>query len=258
MEWIAHRGESYDAPENTLASFELAWRRGADAIELDVRLTRDGRLITCHDADAARTSSKKLVIAEHTLADLRRLDVGRWKGGGFAGQVMPTLEEVLATVPAGKRAMVEMKVSESEAVEALVDTVRVVDPQRVAVISFDPELVRTVKQRLPQLRAYWLVGPERDAETGRLVRLPEELIRGANAVGGDGLDACAGDWLDAPFITQAKSAGLQVYAWTVNDSVVARRLIGAGIDGITTDRCAWLRQRVADAARENDLDSRAS
>ena len=79
-EIIAHRGESWLAPENTLAAFNLAWKRGADAVELDVHLTADGHLIVCHDDNTERTTGRKLVIRQSTLAELRTLDAGAWKG----------------------------------------------------------------------------------------------------------------------------------------------------------------------------------
>src|SRR3954447_22836048 len=80
VELIAHRGESADAPENTMAAFRLAWGRKDPAIELDVHLTGDGKLVVGHDADTKRTTGKKLLIKESTLEELRALDAGRWKG----------------------------------------------------------------------------------------------------------------------------------------------------------------------------------
>src|SRR3954470_13597201 len=99
VELIAHRGESADAPENTMAAFLLAWERRVGAIELDVHLTRDGELIVSHDADTRRTTGTSKVIKDSTLDELRPLDAGRWKGPRWAGERMPTLGEALATIP---------------------------------------------------------------------------------------------------------------------------------------------------------------
>ena len=82
---IAHRGASYDAPENTLAAINLAWRQNADAVEVDIHVTKDQHAVVIHDADTERTGDKHLKIMEHTLNDLRKTDVGiraddRWKG----------------------------------------------------------------------------------------------------------------------------------------------------------------------------------
>src|SRR5688572_23716502 len=79
VEIVAHRGESADAPENTLAAFKLAWERGVRAVELDVHLTKDDRLVVIHDADTKRTAGEKHVVKESLMEDLRQFDVGKWK-----------------------------------------------------------------------------------------------------------------------------------------------------------------------------------
>ena len=106
---IAHRGASHLAPENTLASVELAWRLGADAVEVDVRLTRDGRIVAIHDPTTDRTAGIHLEVAATHSSHLRRLDVGRYKHPRFAGERIPYLEEVLQTVPPGRQLFVEIK-----------------------------------------------------------------------------------------------------------------------------------------------------
>ena len=100
---IAHRGESFDAPENTMASFALAWQRGDDAIELDVHLTADKQLIVSHDPDTQRAAGVKRIIRDELFAVLQTIDVGR-------GERMPTLEQVLRAMALGKQAFVEIKV----------------------------------------------------------------------------------------------------------------------------------------------------
>src|SRR4051812_29446250 len=111
---VAHRGESHDAPENTLASFDLAWSRGDEAAELDIHLTKDGKLIVSHDPDTKRLpeGGVELVIKDHTADELRKLDVGSWKDPKFAGQRLPLLDEVLARLPAdpSRRQLIEVKV----------------------------------------------------------------------------------------------------------------------------------------------------
>ena len=77
---VAHRGASKDAPENTLPAFELAWKQGADAIEGDFYLTKDGKIVCFHDGDTKKITGKKLVVKDSTLAELQALDVGEWRG----------------------------------------------------------------------------------------------------------------------------------------------------------------------------------
>src|SRR6478672_5367982 len=104
MQIIAHRGASFDAPENTLAAIRLGWDQGADGVEFDVRLSRDGQIVVIHDADTRRVANVDRLVSDQTVDELRQLDVGRWKGPQFAGERIPTLAEVLAIVPAGKTA----------------------------------------------------------------------------------------------------------------------------------------------------------
>src|SRR5688572_19132601 len=108
---VAHRGESHEAPENTMAAYKLAWERGVHA-ETDVHLTKDGKLIICHDADTARLAAgkTKLIIKDHTADELRKLDVGSFKGPSYAGERMPLLDELLPTIPAGCKLLIEVKI----------------------------------------------------------------------------------------------------------------------------------------------------
>src|SRR6476646_6938394 len=108
---IAHRGASIDAPENTLAAFKSAWPQGADGIETDIRLTADGRVVCIHDEDTRRVTGGQqvLVIANTRYADLKPIDIGGWKGPKWRGEAIPTLDDALDAVPAGKYAFIELK-----------------------------------------------------------------------------------------------------------------------------------------------------
>src|SRR5262245_57354057 len=122
VEIIAHRGSSFLAPENTRGAMELAWQEGADAIEGDFRLTRDGQIVCIHDASLKRTTGVDRRVEKCDLAELQSFDAGSWKGPQFAGERIPTLTEILATVPDGKRIYVEVKCG-PEIVEPLYDVV---------------------------------------------------------------------------------------------------------------------------------------
>jgi glycerophosphoryl diester phosphodiesterase len=245
VEWIAHRGESADAPENTMAAFRLAWERGVPTIELDVHLTADGELILSHDPNTRRTTGVDRVIRQSSLAELRGLDAGRWKGERWAGERMPTLGEVLATIPRAGRALIEIKEG-PEAVPALVEAVRESGraPGQLAVISFNLETVAEAKRRLPQIPAYYLSSFRQDEATGAWTPSVDELIRQARSVGADGLDLSFRGPIDREAVRRVKAAGLEFYVWTVDDLEVAQRMIAAGVDGITTNRAAWLAAEV--------------
>ena len=118
---VAHRGSSAQAPENTLPAFQLAWEQGADAIETDFQLTKDGHIVCFHDKDTKRVNGQPLAIADATLEELRQLDMGgiqpqaseralrAWSSDQYKGTRIPTTAEVFAIVPAGKKIFIEIK-----------------------------------------------------------------------------------------------------------------------------------------------------
>jgi glycerophosphoryl diester phosphodiesterase len=245
VELVSHRGESADAPENTMAAFRLAWERRVPAIELDVHLTADGLLICSHDADTRRTTGVSKLIKESTREDLLRLDAGRWKGERWAGEKMPTLEEALATIPEGARCFIEVKVG-PEAVPALAKAVRESGkkPEQLAIISFKADTLAEAKKRLPEIKAYYLSSFKRGAD-GTWSPTAESLIETAKTIRADGLDLSYIGPVDAEFVKRVKGAGLGMYVWTVDEPAVAKRMVAAGVDGITTNKAAWLREQLA-------------
>lgn len=245
VELVAHRGESKDAPENTIAAFRLAWERGVRAIELDVHRTRDGALVVCHDADTKRVAGVERRIDQSTLAELRALDVGRWRGSQWEGERMPELGQVLATIPDGARCFIEIKVG-PEAVPPLVDAVRASGkrPAQLVLISFQDEALAEAKRRLPELEAYLLSGFKQDESTRAWSPSADELIRRARAIHADGLDLSSKGPVDAAFVRQVKHAGLAMHVWTIDDPEEVRRFVAAGVDGITTNRPAWIREQL--------------
>ncbi|MCX5670356.1 MAG: glycerophosphodiester phosphodiesterase family protein [Planctomycetota bacterium] len=151
---VAHRGASGEAPENTLAAFKRAWQQQADAIEGDFYLTRDRKIVCIHDATTGRVADTNLVVAQSTLADLRALDVGAWKGAQWQGQRIPTLEEVLALVPPGKKLYLEIKCGPDilpPIKEAL--TAAKLKPDQVIILSFDKTVLQQCRTVLPDLKA---------------------------------------------------------------------------------------------------------
>ncbi len=251
VEFIGHRGASHLAPENTLASIRLAWTLGADAAEIDVYLSSDGRIAVIHDETTERTCGVDWKVAERTLAELRRLDAGRWKGAAFAGERIPTLAEVLATIPQGKRLFIEIKCGP----EIVPELARVLAASgkrasQTAIISFNFDAVRAAKRALPAVKTYWLFGPtpKVDEKTGQTSNPPEELVARCRQAGLDGLDVHYESRLDEALVRRMHRQGLGLYIWTVDDPAVARRLAALGVDGITTDRPRWLREQLVQPA----------
>lgn len=243
-EIVAHRGASHDAPENTMSAFRLGWEQQADANELDIYLSRDGQAVVMHDASTKRTAGVDKPIVEQTLAELQVLDAGLWKAPRWAGEKIPTLAQALAIVPAGKRMFVEIKCGP----EILPELERVlkaapVQPAQIVLIGFGYETMQQAKAKMPQYEACWLASYKKAVADG--YDSPKVLIEKAKAADLDGLDLDYKFPIDAAFAAKVKAAGLKLYAWTVDDAAVARSLVTAGVDGITTNRPGWMREQLA-------------
>lgn len=240
---IGHRGASRDAPENTLASFRLAFEQGADGIEADFRLSRDGRIVCLHDAGTSRTAGQDLTVGAATLPELQQLDVGAWKGPAWAGERIPTLREVLSELPPGKKLFIELK-SGAEIIPSLAADLAeaTLSPEQIRFLSFDAELVRSLKERLPQYRACWLTDYRwRGAWRPSL----PELMAGVRGSGADGLASRDRGILDLAMVRQLKEQGLEIHVWTVDAVSAARRLCELGVDSIMTNRPGRLRASLA-------------
>src|SRR5438477_2926585 len=160
---IAHRGASFDAPENTLGAFRLAFEQGADGIEADFFLTADGRIVAIHDPTTRRTcAGPDREVCRCTLAELQELDAGTWKDPMFAAEQIPTLEQVLELLPLGKVFLIEIKCG-TEILAPLAEVLRrsTVTSEQLRIMSFDQEVMRQAKQLIPHIKAYWLVEYER-------------------------------------------------------------------------------------------------
>ncbi len=243
FEIIAHRGASHDAPENTIAALNLAWQQNADAAEFDIFLSKDGEVVLLHDANLKRTTGRNARVSDLTLAELRRLDAGAWKGKSWRGERIPTLSEAIATAPQDKRLFIEFKCG-AEALPAVGRAIAASgnEAARFVLIGFDLATMTEAKRRHPDVEVYWLVSPEKNSG-GRRPAVGE-MIAKAKQSRLDGLFLNHRFAIDAGFVAQVKDAGLRIFAWTVNDAATARRLKSAGVEGVGTDRPGWLRERL--------------
>jgi glycerophosphoryl diester phosphodiesterase len=231
---VAHRGASSEAPENTVEAFVLAFDRGADWIEGDFRLAKDGHVVCIHDSTTARTEpgSRELVVGDATLDELRHLDTLA---------PIPTLNEVLAVLPATGGLAIELKGGPDVALPAAaIVNGTGIEPSRVAFIAFDPETLRLAKQAASENPAWLVASFCEPAET------VDQLIATAKRIGADGLDV-EGDpaIVDEAFVQAVRRAGLSLHVWTVDDPAIARRFRALGIDSITTNRPKLIREALA-------------
>jgi glycerophosphoryl diester phosphodiesterase len=171
IEIVAHRGSGRDypvpvalqahrpaaPPENTLPAFQWGWARGR-ACELDVHLTRDGKIVVIHDGTTGRTCDRDLSVGGTSLADLRRLDAGVKKGPMWQGLRLPTLREVLDAMPPAGRLYVEAK-NGPGIVEPLLAEVDAAGkgPEQIVFISFSIDSISALKRSRPELTCYWIL-----------------------------------------------------------------------------------------------------
>lgn len=242
MEIIGHRGASFDAPENTLAAVNLAWQQGADAVEIDIQFSRDQQIVVIHDDDTVRIGGRPGLVRDQTVAELRRLDAGSWKGPNWVGERYPSLEAVIATIPAGKRLFVEVKCG-PECIPAFQKAAANCQPAQLVPIGFSAMTMGLLKRALPELEVALVADLEQDA-AGQAIPSASHLREAARAQGLDALDVDGNGPVDAAFVREAKRDGLRLYVWTVDDPARARQLMTAGIDGITTNRPGWLRKEL--------------
>ena len=221
---IAHRGASGTAPENTLAAFRRAAAVGAAMIELDVQLTRDGHLVVLHDDTLDRTTDGSGLLADHTLAEVERLDAGRWFGAAFAGERVPTLRAVLAAIDVPLN--VELKAGGGAPL--VVSALAVVEAagalERVVFSSFEWELLEAMRAQSSRATVAVL-----SAEPSIL-----DAVRLAGRIGATAVHLRK-DLVTSAAVLVAARAGLVIRAWTVNDAEEKRRLEDAGVAGIFTD-----------------------
>ena len=222
---IAHRGASGTHPENTIAAFRRAVDVGAGMIELDVQLTRDRHVVVIHDATLDRTTDGRGPVSAVTLAELRRLDAGRWFAPRFAGERVPTLAEVLAAVPVPVN--VELKPArDDDGLErrALDDVEGAGAIGRVVFSSFAAAALERLRAETPSadVAVLWEHDPVPHA-----ILLAERVNARALHLRKDAATPAA--------LSAARAAGLAVRVWTVNAQAEFDRLTAAGADGVFTD-----------------------
>jgi len=245
---IAHRGESYDAPENTHASINLAWKRNDDAVEIDIQITKDERIVAIHDKSTLRTGGKLKRISSNTYADLLLVDVGKFKSKKWRSERIPVLDDVIDKVPENKILFIEVK-SDYRIVKPLKNLIRqkVLGLNQIKFIGFDINTMKLIKESLPGFKSYWITEGKHYKSKSALKSSLEEC----KAAGLDGLDVQARKYLNSEVIQYVKNNGLKIYTWTVDDPVRAKQLYTDGIDGITTNRASWLKNRLNEFTNTN-------
>lgn len=234
VEIIAHRGASYIAPENTVVSANLAWKLKADAVECDIYLSSDGKIIASHDANTKRTSGQNFTIKNTPAEDLRKLDVGSFKGEAYKGEKIPFLEELMATVPPGKELVVEIKCG-PEVLDPLKKSIGAASRNiKFTFIAFDFNTISHTKDAFPDNPCYWLCSD------------PEQYKKNIGLVKDAGLEGVSLSYglINEEVAKHINDLGLGLFTWTVDDPEVAKQMVALGVRGITTNRPDYIREQL--------------
>jgi len=223
---IAHRGASGQTPENTMAAFRRAVELGVGFIETDLHLTRDGHFVAVHDSTLDRTTNGRGPVKNFTLAQLRELDAGSWFSPEFAGERIPTLDEILAFVRETDAVFyLELKADAALGAEHALGYVlrNTGEGKSTVVLSFEPAVLSSVRRIDATLLTGLLLDTPCDDAVERAVRVGARQL------------LPRGDLVTAELIAQVHGEGLPVVAWTINEPAEMRALIEAGVDGIMSD-----------------------
>jgi glycerophosphoryl diester phosphodiesterase len=228
VEISAHRGASLAAPENTLPAFERAIADGATFLELDVQRTADGVLVVAHDADLMRVAGVPLVIRRSNFAELQSADAGAHFGQEFAGQSIPTLDDVVKVAAGRAKLLIELKSYSRDADALVAGVLHSIRSQnlldRAVVMSLNYSEVQAIKRLEPRLAAGFVA----TASLGDVSRLDVDFIAVPLSHATDAL------------IGAAHAQGKEVYVWTVDDPQQMSRALDRGVDNIITNDPATL------------------
>jgi len=239
---VAHRGFSYEYPENTVAAALGAIKAKAEGCECDVYISRDGTVFVMHDGTFNRTTDVKTEIVDGkpkpvkindlSFEEIRRLDAGSWKNAKFAGEKIPTLDEWLEALKQSECwPVIEIKQAGIE--QQVVDAVKKAKLEdRTVIIAFSKDVVKKVRKLAPTIPVAWLWGDKWEKSDAELV---EFLVAAANEVDTNLLDL-AHTHLNANVVTGLNDAGITVWSWTIDDPARMAELRKAGVVSITTNR----------------------
>lgn len=233
---IAHRGASANAPENTLAAIKKAIDLGAHAVEIDVRMTKDGELVVIHDASVSRTSNGKGAVNEYTLAEIKMLDAGSWFDEKFKDEKIPTLNEVFSVIDSTVTLIIEIK-DDSRYMSRMIDKVirsvrKNSSHKKIILKSFNTKVLEHIRRFAPEIPLIYVYG----------IRIPFLNFSIGSRVSFQDLFTLNIDYLQPhslllsqDFVREAHANGYKIIAWDVDGENKMKRMIRIGVDAIETD-----------------------
>jgi glycerophosphoryl diester phosphodiesterase len=229
---IAHRGFSSRYPENTLVAFQAAFDLGCEWVECDIRRTTDGRYAVIHDATVDRTTDGRGRIDELSWVQVRALDAGGWKGPEFAGERIPSLEELLdlagETGPAPRQIVIELKMP-SDYVGEVVEIVRRHDAfDRTVASAFEWDTILALRRKAPDWRTTWLDGAD---DCSLMAGVARCAVAGVTTYGPKAAV------VSPELAAAAHDAGLLLRCWGLGDDEgpLLEKVVDTGADGATTN-----------------------
>ena len=242
--FIAHRGESYDAPENTLESINLAWEKNDDAVEIDIRMTGDNKIAVIHDSNTGRVSGTYFKVASQSLNTLKKLDVGIYKDKKYTGARIPSLSEVLDTVPENKIIFIEIK-GKYNILEQLKLNIRKskLKPDQIKIMGFDFTTLKKARALFNNYEIFCL--RKFGVESTPFFNLNHnKIIEAVLKHKFNGINIRYSKYLNKYFVNKIHKNGLKIFVWTVNSIEAGEKLIKLEVDGITSDRPFWLKKQL--------------
>lgn len=228
---LAHRGASYDAPENTIAAFRLAQSQGADGIELDTCMTRDGVPVVIHNLTLDETTDGHGAVRDLNIEQIKNLDAGSYFDNSFQKERIPTLYDAFDAIGHDMVVNVELKTISwrtdgiEEAVWQAIQICRM--ERRVIVSSFNPFALRRFRKLAPQIPIGYLYAPAMPPYLRYgwfMLGLPHEARHPQH------------EMIDLDYMRWARANGFRVHCWTVDDPARIRALSNLGVDAIITNR----------------------
>ena len=255
---VAHRGASFNAPENTLAAYRLAIEVGADGAECDVYRSADGVVFLSHDRSPKRTMGGiEGDLTQMPFEQIRQFDAGSWKGEQFKGEKVPTLDEFLQLLKGTScHPVVEIKQIGIEA--EVLESIRNNEMMDVTtIIAFDAGVVKNIRRLAPDIAVAWLYSENlKDKGTAEenAERLAEFLIQRCQELDIAVLDLNHGI-LSPQLIKSLNEADIHVWVWTVNDESAMRRFLDWGVVSVTTDKPELLAKILKERKSKETLSS---
>lgn len=243
--FIAHRGESNDAPENTLPAYKMAVDRGF-GFECDVYLSADKQVFTFHDNDLKRTTAGACTkkCAEASWKDeISKVDVGgwgKWKGSKYSPTRPALLSELLELAVDGRQIYVEVKPGPEIVpyIKEIFAKQTKATPKNALFICFNKSTCKELKRLMPEYKVYWLTGARRGWGKGAPAITAQEVIKSLKETGSDGVDILFDPGvITADFIKAVKAAGYEFHVWTVDNLMQSLLAFERGAQTVTTN-CA--------------------